>query len=90
MLRSAVSASRRVFDAQWRCAADPRSIVHSAPAWVQLCGASSPDDAARRRENAAPRPEHGTHCFGTFQESPQTLTAFELNTSKAVDHVGTQ
>jgi hypothetical protein len=78
MLRSAVSASRRVFDAQWRCAADPRSIVHSAPAWVQLCGASSPDDAARRRENAAPRPEN-TERIASRRNRP-TFTAVQDKT----------
>jgi len=59
MLRSAISAFTRVFDALWRCAADPGSTpntlrVHGS----RLCGASWPGDAPHRRENAVPRPGH--------------------------------
>ena len=41
MLRSAISAFTRVFDALWRCAADPGSIVLPHRLGSRLCGASS-------------------------------------------------
>src|SRR5712671_6839374 len=52
MLRSAISPFTRVFDALWRCAADPPSI----------CGAAVLDDATHRQENAAPRPGHDANA----------------------------
>ena len=53
-LRSAISAVTRVFDALWRCAADPGSIMDPYP-WVPALRSSV--------KNAAPRPGHETHCF---------------------------
>src|SRR4030088_507309 len=48
-----------------RCAADPGSIVlpHRPGSAVRR-----PDDASHRRENAAPRPGHGTYCFTLPQD----------------------
>src|SRR6266568_6335869 len=56
MLRSAISAFTRVFDALWRCAADPPSIL-SSHKWVPALRSSVLDDATHRQENAAPRPD---------------------------------
>ena len=79
MLRSAISAFTRVADALWRCAADPGSIVHSASAGVPALRCIVRDDASHRRENAAPRPGHETHCFTLSQDDGHRLRVYRLN-----------
>jgi hypothetical protein len=50
MLRNALSAFTRAFDALWRCTADPESIVPLALLWVPALRSSA--------KRAAPRPGH--------------------------------
>jgi hypothetical protein len=38
-----------------------------------------PDDASHRRENAAPRPGHETHCFTLSQDDGHRLRVYRLN-----------
>src|SRR6266436_3987216 len=61
MLRSVKSAFTRVFDAIWRCAADPPSIL-SSHKWVPALRSSVLDDATHRQENAAARPGHDANA----------------------------
>ena len=65
MLRSALSAFTRVFDALWRCAADPGPMMRAAQeCGSRLCGAAL---------HAAPRPGHEPpsrrHRFSLFHFS---------------------
>src|SRR6266404_7670861 len=74
MLRSALGSAPRAARAQApRCAADPGSIAHSASPWVPALRCIVPDDASHRRENAAPRPGHETHCFTLSQDDRDGL-----------------
>src|SRR6266699_6439104 len=70
MLRSAISALTRVFDALWRCAADPPSILSSHKCDPAL-RSSVLDDATHRQENAAPRPGHRCERTTCVQKPPR-------------------
>src|SRR5271169_5545526 len=66
MLRGALRAFTRVFDALWRCAADPGSIGHCASAWVPALRCIV--------KNAAPRPGHGVQLLTPSQDEEEVLT----------------
>jgi hypothetical protein len=87
-LRSAISAVTRVFDALWRCAADPGSMMDPY-LWVSALRSSVPDDASHRRENAAPRPGHEMHRFTPSQDEVVYFAASSAETKAATASIMT-
>ena len=88
MLRSAISAFTRISTRYGGALLIRGPLCTPHRLGSRLCGASSGRCGAchrariratrwHRRENAAPRPGHGTHCFAASQESPQAFTGME-------------
>jgi hypothetical protein len=84
MLRSAISAFTRVFDALWRCAADPGSIVLPHRPVSRLCGASSGRCFASPGERCT---ASGTRDLLLHTPSSETLVARSAATPRVLNHV---